>query len=194
VELLREMFENGIPDVEIAEKLGRTKNAVNVKRTKLHITDIHKRRFTKAGKQKMVETRKKIHGPKHPSWNGGKRVTFSGYVEVRNKDHHRARKNGYVFEHILVAEKKLGRKLNPNEQVHHKNKVKTDNRPENLEVIDAGEHARLHAKERRKGKYIRCVVCNKQFYRKPSHVKRAKCCSLQCVGKYTQLKRKGELA
>jgi hypothetical protein len=64
--------------------------------------------------------------------------------------HHRAH-SGYVFEHILVAEATLGRPITRKEEVHHINSVKTDNRPENLQVLTASAHAKLHAKQRKEG-------------------------------------------
>jgi hypothetical protein len=53
---------------------------------------------------------------------------------VLKRDHPRARKNGYVCEHILVAEQMLGRSLEPGEEVHHRNLDRADNRLDNLKV------------------------------------------------------------
>ncbi len=39
-----------------------------------------------------------------------------------------------MLEHIVVMESLLGRYLVPGENVHHRNGVPTDNRPENLEL------------------------------------------------------------
>lgn len=66
-------------------------------------------------------------------WKGGVMTTKAGYVQRRCPKHPRAR-NSYVFEHILVMEKHLGRHLLLHETVHHKNGIRNDNRLCNLEL------------------------------------------------------------
>lgn len=86
-------------------------------------------------------------GPDNPNWKGGRTVASNGYVLIRKPNHPRADCRGYVYEHILVAEQVIGRPVRKGEQVHHKNHVKTDNRPENLAVKASPAH---HAVEHRK--------------------------------------------
>lgn len=86
-------------------------------------------------------------GPQNPNWKGGRSVASNGYVLVKAPNHPRADSRGYVYEHIIVAERKLGRALLPGEEVHHDNERKTDNRPSNL-IVKASrrEHGAAHRK------------------------------------------------
>lgn len=61
--------------------------------------------------------------PENPRW----RKNEEGYV-VANIGTHELR------QHRFVMEKKIGRKLLPEESVHHKNGVRDDNRLDNLEL------------------------------------------------------------
>ena len=85
---------------------------------------------------------------RNPNWKGGRVLASNGYVLVRRPDHPLADVRGYVYEHRLVAEEKLGRSLRKGEQVHHRNGVKHDNRPENLEVMSRVVHAVEHRRRR----------------------------------------------
>lgn len=86
-----------------------------------------------------------INGASHGNWRGGVHKN-NGYVTVYYPEHPQA-KNKRVLEHRLVAEKKIGRHLRKNEQVHHVNGIRDDNRPENLVVCkNHAAHKELHRK------------------------------------------------
>lgn len=50
----------------------------------------------------------------------------------------------WEYEHVLVLEAKLGRRLRRGECAHHLNEQKDDNRPENLVVMQVGAHIAHH--------------------------------------------------
>ena len=75
-------------------------------------------------------------------FKGGRRISSWGYVLILTKE------NRYEFEHRLVMEAHIGRKLEHGEHVHHINGDKQDNRLENLELMSKAEHTRHHNKAR----------------------------------------------
>jgi hypothetical protein len=76
----------------------------------------------------------------------GRIIDQDGYVRVSGHLDHPRHTTGGVYEHILVAEKRLGRALRPNEEVHHRNEIRHDNRPSNLRVLTRSAHATLHGR------------------------------------------------
>lgn len=116
------------------------------------------------------------------------------YKELYLPNHHRAKTNGCVDEHIIIAERKLGRELKKGEVVHHKDENKRNNDPENLMVFTSNSaHIAFH----RGGKLIElsdgtydceklpvryCEMCGKMLMTKRSkmcpkcdHIKKRKC-------------------
>lgn len=93
-----------------------------------------------------------VKGSKHWNWKDG--TTYVGkYKYIMSKQHPNKNSGGYVAEHRLVMEKSLGRLLTKNEEVHHINKIKDDNRIENLELVIKAAHFGL----------VNCPHCRKEF-------------------------------
>lgn len=75
----------------------------------------------------------------------GAYITSDGYVKVMQKSHPRADKGGFVYEHVLVMERHLGRKVKRGEIVHHINHNRSDNTISNLQLLDSqSTHFSLH--------------------------------------------------
>ncbi len=96
--------------------------------------------FSKKWREKMRRT-----GPEHGSWKGGKYKDTDGYIYIWQPSHPRANCRGYILHSHLVIDKKLGRHLKPQEVTHHRNKIRNDDRLENLKLFaNQGKHASFH--------------------------------------------------
>lgn len=84
------------------------------------------------------------------------------YNEIYLPNHPKAHQNGYVYEHILIAEQKIGRYLTEEEVVHHIDENKKNNSPDNLIVFATNaDHTRFHKLKLE----IEDLVCDNSIYK-----------------------------
>ena len=130
-------------------------------KTKKKIGDAQKgRESIRKGVTLSDETKKRISDAHngvfriHSQFGGHVKRRSDGYISVYLPDHPRANKDGYVMEHVLIMEQQIVRYLAGNEVVHHINRIRSDNRIENLLLMDKQEHAKMHTLERHKTQRI----------------------------------------
>jgi len=105
------------------------------------------RKLSPAHRDKVVKTLSSYgdqSGSKNPSWKGGRIISSEGYVWIKTINHPYKNKQGYVSEHRLVMEEKIGRYLEKDEVVHHINGIKNDNTIENLVIMSHQQHGTEH--------------------------------------------------
>ena len=121
-------------------------------------------------------------------WEIEKTVKKGDYLYGVCQEHPNATKHGYVLLHRLIAENKIGRLLEKEEIVHHKDEDKKNNHPSNLEVMSVRDHCRLHASTGRTMVELVCPNCEKQFLREKRQIKQNTTpkCSRKCNGEYSR--------
>jgi hypothetical protein len=95
----------------------------------------HKEEISKTMKGRFV-------GDKHWNWKGKKLLSKSSknltYIRIPQKD------GGWEYEHRIIAEQKIGRKIRKGEDVNHIDGNPLNNKPDNLEVLSHRDHMRKH--------------------------------------------------
>lgn len=114
-----------------------------------HICKSCSAKITRTGKKASEQAKKNMSKAQRKK---GYRTQGNGYkgILIDNKDHPRFksfRGGGYIMEHILIMEKKLGRFLEKNELIHHIDKNKLNNDINNLYIFNGNtlsESRRMH--------------------------------------------------
>lgn len=126
---IRRMYASGQTIAEIADRYGVSVQPI-------------KRIMKENGIERRAAVPRpgKMSGPNNPAWKGGRRIRTDGYVIVWTP-------NGPQLEHRVVMEEELGRKLSPDEIVHHIDGDRSNNTPSNLVVMTQSEHIQEHIEE-----------------------------------------------
>ena len=107
-------------------------------------------------------SQKDQYGVNNAAWKGGRYTNYEGYILVHlhpaNPLYPMTDTQGVVMEHRLLVAESLGRCLESEELIHHKNGIKGDNRLENLQIVSIQEHRKIHSS------WLQCEICG---YRGP---------------------------
>lgn len=90
---------------------------------------------------------------------------LNGYIAIYMPEHPKSFENGCVYEHVLIAEKKLNRPLKENECVHHIDLDRTNNDENNLMVFaSSNDHTAFHGGGKPILQSDGTYVCETKFY------------------------------
>lgn len=120
---------------------------------------------------------------------------LNGYKLIFKPDHHKAMtsKNwiGYVYEHILIAEEDYGRLIEEGEEVHHLDCDPSNNKPENLIIVDKKTHRKIHHWIKSSDAIVKAIDENRMYSEKPKlrckvcekpiKLKQKQYCSVKCM-------------
>lgn len=132
----------------------------------------------------------------HPRAGKSEKHMADGYVQVHRPDHPRSSRDGYVYEHILVASQAMGKPVPDYADVHHVNGDKTDNRPQNLVVCSRSYHQILHKRtkaleETGDPNSVRCWLCHRWGGREQLSVpENGSPYHKDCAARYVRMRRK----
>lgn len=125
-----------------------------------------------------------------------------GYILAMAKGHPRANRYGYVSEHVLVAERAIGKFLDSCHPIHHVDGATSNNANGNLVICeDQAYHKLLHQRQAAlvacgNASALRCDICHSydrqeeirtySYGRGPGHYGRHLSCNRQHVRRYVE--------
>ena len=108
-----------------------------------------KRKGWVKGQPKSFINGHNMRGERNHGWGGGRSHHGSGYIMIKTPGHPKANRGGYVFEHILICEKALGKYLPLLSEPHHFDGNKANNVNGNLVICqDRAYHMLLEQRTR----------------------------------------------
>lgn len=133
----------------------RDSGCVFIRKRRKPVSDAERKRRSDSHKGRIVSEANRLAISKANSCNynglngyGHTKRHNRGYIIAYVPKHPHAHKDGYVMLHTVIMERHIGRYLAYNEVVHHINHDRTDNRIENILLMDKKEHMSMHMKER----------------------------------------------
>jgi hypothetical protein len=118
------------------------------KRGRPSIITREKQSIAMLGRKKTKKHRNNIRlariGTKNPSWKGGRYKTASGHILIYAPNHPARNVNNRIFEHRLIIENKIGRRLKKGEAVHHIDGCPNNNKLSNLFLTNTRGNSFAH--------------------------------------------------
>lgn len=146
---------SGVHVCRILKSVGVVMRAASLnKKIALNRPDVkEKMRLYSTGRRHSEESKNKlrvIFGSKNANWRQGITKTAGGYLQFTNSKANGEHAGQMI--HNMIAEWKYGRELRAGEHVHHIDKNKLNNDPNNLIILTASEHSIFHTEDRENGK------------------------------------------
>ena len=126
----------------------------------------HNGRLQPRGEFAYVHNRAPLIREMHPLWKGGISNDGHGRILIKDRNHHRANNYGYVYEHVILAEKALGKRLLNLHPIHHFDGNPSNNFRNLIVCENTNYHRLLHQRKRA------FEVCGHTSWRKCSICKR----------------------
>ena len=130
-------------------------------------------------------------GKESNNWKGGIVLTKNNYTRLRLPNHPRAN-HGYVLEHIVVAEKALGKPLPLNAEIHHHGA-----RNDNFQIVvceGRAYHFLLHTRTRAlracgHTNWRKCWICKKYDRLENLTISKANVYHKRCAAKRERIRK-----